>query len=265
MQKVVMVNPKWEKGYIEKFLVVPMRCVRIVPIHHYDPNILSHVQYATVGDYIFRIRHFLNSNKVEEDQFMVTSQHCLIKPKNLTITREISNHLDAIRNPKFNMFSIIEGANMSIHEQFDCDIASRTKFLRPLQYVDPEMFDYIVSNLEFSRDMDCDIDWRGAANLPQWLNNRERLVIDNNDQTVVHTSEHWLLIHKDGSITFPDLAPTKGARINYETQRTLEVYKAAPTAMPTGVYRAIKITIGANPVGSDMKGISWNIYQRNKS
>lgn len=265
MQKVVMVNPKWDKGYIEKYLVVPMRCERIVPIHHYDPNILSHVQYAGVGDYIFRIRHFLETNTFEETQVLVTSEQCLIKPTNLTITSEIARYLEALRDSTFKLFSIIKGANMSVYELFDCSIDKRTSFLQPLRLVDPEMFDYVIANLEYSRNIDCEIDWKTAASLPRWLNNRERLVVDVEDKSVLHTSEHWLLFHKDGTVTFPELTPTKGAKIAHESRRTLEVYKAAPVAMPDTVHRAIKITIGANPVGTDMRGVSWNLYQRNKS
>ena len=265
MQKVIMVNPNWGKGYIDRLLVVPAHCKYIVPVNKYDPILLSHIQYANVGDYIFRVRHFIKTGTRKENQYLVLSDNDLVTPKNLTITDEIAGHLEELRNPPQLMFSIFKGIDMSIHEMFDCDIASRKKFLTPLKLVDEEMFDFIVDNLQFSRDLDCDINWAGAAKLPRWLNQRERLVIDADGKSLIHTSEHWLLFHENGIVTFPELESTKGAKVDGTTQRTLEVFTAAPHPMPSDVHMAIKITIGANPVGDTMKGISWNLYKRNIS
>ena len=264
MQKVIMVNPKWDRGIIDKMLVVPLHCNYITPIHHYDVNLLSHVQYAAQGDYVFRARHYLDSDTVELEQYLVCTDTRLIKSKELTITDNISIYLDELQKRDTVLFSIFKGIDMSIHEMFDCDIESRKNFLTPLRFVDDEMYQFIISELQFSRELDCDTEWNGAVKLPRWLNSRERLVINNAGETVLHTSEHWMLFHEDGSVTFPDLDPTKGAKISQESQRTLEVYTAAPVPLPETTVKAIKITIGANPVGETMRGVSWNLYKRKK-
>jgi hypothetical protein len=59
----------------------------------------------------------------------------------------------------------------------------------------------------------------------------------------------------------PELAPTKGARIDANSQRTLEIFTAAPKPMPEDVVQAMKITIGVNEIEGDLCGISINLYK----
>ena len=75
MQRVVMVNPNWEKGFIDKFLVCDLSLNNVEPIYRLDPEHLSHTQYAVSGNHLIRIRHCLTSNTLSEDVFLINQPH----------------------------------------------------------------------------------------------------------------------------------------------------------------------------------------------
>ena len=46
MQRVIMVRPDWEKGFIDKFLVCDLSLKKVEQIFPFDVDNLSHTQYA---------------------------------------------------------------------------------------------------------------------------------------------------------------------------------------------------------------------------
>lgn len=267
MQKVVMVRPDWEKGYIDKNLVCPMDLKTVKPVT-FDPELLSHVQYLEDSDYLFTVRYYLNGKKTDENTYFVANN---LKPLKvctvLTISPLVEDYLTSIRNPDYNLFSILKGVNMSEAKTFDCRIKTVARFLEPLAAIDPDMYEFIKSELSASYGADCPITWGRAAKLPTWLNVRERLLTKEDGSTVKHTSEHWLLFHEDGSVTFPNIPPTKGAHIDVSTKRTIAVYNNPPFALPEDVIKAVKITLGVNTYehperGEELGGVALKLYKK---
>lgn len=260
MQRVVMVRPNWEKGYIDKFLVCDLGFKEVAPILPLNPEHLSHIQYVTTGNHLIRIRHHLDSNTLSEDVYLVNHPNP-IKVRKPRIGERVEKYLTILRNKEHKLFSILGGLDEMTKVQFDCPQNLVKRFLTPVKTVDEEMYDFICDQLKYSKSEDCPTTWGTATKKPKWLNVRERLSVNADGTSANHISEHWVLLYANGKAAMPDLAPTKGARIDAATQRTLETYSAPPQPMPDDVVRAIKITIGVNEIESNLRGISLKLYQ----
>lgn len=260
MRRVVMVRPNWEKGYIDKFLVCDLGLKEVATIFPLDPENLSHTQFASPGNHLIRIRHCLVTNTLSEEVYLVNHPNP-IKVKKPRIGEGVEKYLTLLRNKEHKLFSILGGLDEMTKVKFDCPQNLVKRFLTPVKTVDEEMYDFICSQLKYSKSEDCPTTWGTATKKPKWLNVRERLSVNADGSSANHISEHWVLISASGKVAMPDLAPTKGARIDAATQRTLETYSAAPQPMPDDVVRAIKITIGVNEIESDLCGISLKLYQ----
>ena len=260
MQKVVMVRPNWDKGYIDKFLVCDLGLKRVMDIYPVDSEHLSHIQYAAIGNHLIRIRHCLKTNTLSEDVYLVSSPTPIIVKK-AKYGEAVQKQVEVLRNKEHKLFSILGGLNEMTKVEFDCPQKLVKRFLTPVKTVDEEMYDFICSQLKYSRREDCPTTWGASAKLPKYLNVRERLSVNADGTTANHVSEHWLLIYADGRTEMPELAPTKGARIDANSQRTLEIFTAAPKPMPEDVVQAMKITIGVNEIEGDLCGISINLYK----
>lgn len=260
MQRVIMVRPDWEKGFIDKFLVCDLSLKKVEQIFPFDVDNLSHSQYAVPGNHLIRIRHCLTSNTLSEDVFLINQPH----PHKITkakIGEEVEKYLKLLRNKEHKLFSILGGLNEMTKIEFDCPQNLVKRFLAPVKTVDEEMYNFICGELKYSRSEDCPTTWGAANKKPKWLNVRERLSVNADGTTANHISEHWVLIYAHGRVEMPDLDPTKGARIDASTQRTLETFSAPPKPMPDDVVQAIKITIGVNEVDSLLRGVSLKLYK----
>ena len=106
MQRVVMVNPNWEKGFIDKFLVCDLSLNNVEPIYRLDPEHLSHTQYAVSGNHLIRIRHCLMNNTLSEDVFLINypHPHKIMKAK---IGEGVENILNSCetKNTNYSLFS----------------------------------------------------------------------------------------------------------------------------------------------------------------
>lgn len=260
MQKIVMVRPDWDKGIVEKFLVCTLSLDSVVKIHPFDPEHLSHIQYAEPGNHLIRIRHHLATNTLSEDIFLISYPKPITVNSKAKIGKEVQEHLQALRSKEHKLFSIFRGVDMT-PDEFDCPVRTVRRLLAPLKKADAEMYAFICQELEFSKASDCVTTWSTAGKKPKWLNTRERLVTDAAGDSVIHTSEHWLLIHADGEATMPDLEPTRGAHVDHETQRTLKTYNAPPMPIPDTVVKAVKITIGVNDVDGVLRGVALKMYR----
>lgn len=260
MQRVVMVRPNWEKGYIDKFLVCDLSLENVIDIFPFDTEHLSHTQYAATGNHLIRIRHCLVNNTLSEDVYLINEPRPH-KVRKANIGEGVEKYLKLLRNKEHKLFSILGGLNEMSKIEFDCPRNVVRSFLAPVKTADEEMYDFICGELPYSRREDCIISWGTASKKPKWLNVRERLSVNADGTTANHISEHWVLIYADGSAEMPDLDPTKGARIDAATQRTLETFSAPPKPMPVDVVQAIKITIGVNEVNGKLRGISLKLYK----
>lgn len=261
MQRVVLVNPDWKKGYVDKFLVCDLPTDTVLPIKSLDTELLAHTQEAPIGSHLIRIRQNLKDNTLSEQIFIVGHPKPILVRSTVEPGEVVEAYLKDMRDKQLKLFSIFRGNKMTQLE-FDCPVGNVNRFLAPLKAADKEMYDFIYGELKYSKKSDCDTSWGKAGKLPKWLNVRERLVTDNDSNTVLHTSEHWLLIHAGGRVELPELAPTKGARINHETQRTIAVYNAAPTPVADDVIKAVRITIGVNYVDDKLRGIALKLYRK---
>lgn len=268
-QRVVMVNPDWKRGFVDKFLVCrpgsgllagKIYVDEVVPITNFSIDDLTHTQIAYTGDYLIRIRHSLNDDTLSENVFLINEPKLVHVSSKFTLGPKVREYIDVLKNKEIKLFSMLGGLE-EMKPVFDCSMRLVKRFLAPMSQVDNEMYEFILDELKYSKDIDCPVTWGMAAKKPQWLTVRERLVTDSDGNTANHTSEHWLLIHKNGDVTMPELEPTKGAHIDLESQRTLKIYNAAPQPMPDTVYRAVKITIGVNEVDGLLRGVALKLYK----
>lgn len=260
MQRVVMVRPNWEKGFIDKFLVCSLNMNEVSKIYPFDPEHLSHFQYAYTGDHLIRIRHHLDSSKLSEDIFLVNDPKPVCVNSKIKIGAEVEKYLSQMRESDTKLFSIFRGTEMT-QVEFDVPHKLVKSFLAPLRMVDEEMYDFIICELKYSKAADCPVTWGYSSKKPKWLNVRERLSVRKDGTTVNHISEHWVLFFNDGRVTMPDLEPTKGAQIDAASQRTVKVFNTPPQPMPDDVVKAIKITIGVNEVDELLRGIALKLYR----
>lgn len=258
--QVMMCKPNWEKGYIDKHLITDLQLEEICPILPMDAELMSHIQLATTGCHLIRVRHYLDSNKVDLSVHLITSPKPLTIKKKLPMSEKVKSFVEAMLVPENKLFSMFRGIDMSHQENFDADVDLVKGVILPLALVDKEMYDFIIEELAFSKA--SDLPTVTSSKKPKWLNARERLITDEEGYSIQHVSEHWLLFYPDGKVEFPTLKPTKGAHIKHKTQRLVETYTNPPEPMPDAVVKAVKITIGVTPVNEQMRGIAWKIYHR---
>lgn len=261
------IKPDWDNGIIQKRVAISFATECFIPFKKFDPEKMTHFQEVMSGDFLFIATYNLKTSKVSTQLIRllpsgksVTYRDLNIDPVGMGLVFE---KIKDVRNIMFSDFgSYIELGNLEMNN-FDVKdpLLYREVLLHHLEKADPEMFQYVLDELSFSFTKDLPLEWDKALRLPKWLNNRSRLVTDPEGRTVKHTSEHWLLIHASGEVTFPDLEPTKGAQISAESGRTVKMFNATPQAMPDDVTFAVKIVLGANPVDDKMRGVSWILYR----
>lgn len=265
---VPLITREWDKGYVDKFLVLN-KDNEVKNIMPYSLKRATPTQYGHVGDTLIRVRHFLTHDEIHEDHFTLDSQTSMVSRskhsrKNLPVP--IKACITLMRDPAFKVIPILPTV-YNMNPKFDCSIPRKSRFIKALDRVDPEMYAFIVGQLQYSRNEDTPSDWRSGKvqPLPQFMNVRERLVVDNekDDNTISHSSQHWLLWMEDGTIQW-DGAPTatSGAKVDASTGKTLKVYNDAPKPLPKNVKRALKITLGLHSVEKEMLGVGWSMYSK---
>lgn len=272
LRKVFLIGNNWSKGYIDKQLVVDYDG-GVSAISSLDYDNLSATQSIAVGSKIIRVRHMTDSDEILEDHFLVdsdTTMKSCSKVSRKTLTDNVKNCISHMRNPKFKMFATYLPGECMQRNKYDCNIHRKARFIRPLQDIDPEMYEFIVNELKRSYNSDTPSDWRSTRckPLPEVLNSKERLVIDsaNSDDTVAHTSQHWLLYMQDGSIQWDsEPYPTSGGIVDVVTGKTVKIHTNSPRPIPTGVRRAVKITIGIHHEGEALVGVAWSIFDSGKA
>ena len=135
MQKVVMVRPNWDKGYIDKFLVCDLGLKRVMDIYPVDSEHLSHIQYAAIGNHLIRIRHCLKTNTLSEDVYLVSSPTPIIVKK-AKYGEAVQKQVEVLRNKEHKLFSILGGLNEMTKVEFDCPQKLVKRFLTPVKTVD---------------------------------------------------------------------------------------------------------------------------------
>ena len=262
---IMCVNPNWKDGVIVKRVALTVNG-DIIPFT-YNLEKLSHMQFIRNGEYLFSARQNLHTNKVTTD---ITSIHSgrSIACTSLPGRAYLQNLFDYISNPTKMLFSdfndyvdlsYLGGPNVKVK---DYKVYTGGLLFRLGLAGDVDMMEYIIMQLPHSRKEDLPMNWRNATPLPKVLNVRERLTTAVDGTTVTHQSEHWLLSHKDGRNTFPDLEPTKGAHISAVTSRTLKIYDSAPTPIPDDVVYAVKFIVGARIEEGEALGVSWTLYRK---
>lgn len=263
-KQVVLVDPNWVTGIVTKRLVINVHGDKIKPISYFSAEKMTHVQMLESEDILYTYKFNMLTGKAVEslERYLIHSKS--YNMNNSSIRKAITQYTDHLKDPKHLLFSNYPNFLdlEHIHMQDIKNLNSYVKLIAKLEEVDPEMFHFIVDQLQYSKRNDLPLIWKAAGRLPLWLNNRSRLVTNQKNETVGHTSEHWLLFHKDGSVTFPELEPTKGAHISAETGRIIEVYNNPPLPMPDTAKRAIKIVLGDHAFEGRMVGVSWTLYTR---
>lgn len=236
------------------------------PWEKYRPDWASHIQKVSVGDRIYEVRLDARSGLLKQQVILVNKNGKGVNQGMLRADDINSGLIIGGMTNKLNLMysNFNEYINhLEIRTMIE-DTKPYEEFLNPLKEVDEEMYSYIIEQLHYSSPTHTPLEWQQSIRLPHWMNTRSRLVTDADGKTVKHTSEHWLLFHRDGTVTFPELEPGRGAHISAETQKTLKMYNAVPLAMPDTVVKAIKILIGANIINDETKGVAWTLYRRNK-
>lgn len=261
--KVLMTRPMWDKGFIDKNVVVRIGSKELTDVI-YDVQSLSHVQNVSSGEVVITVRHYLDGSPSKEHahQYMPRGGKLVAFKQAYTPTN--SNAIIADHRCRENaMFSIYGEGRMLFSDDFNCNVKESSKFISKLKAIDEELYDFIVANFAYSYAKNVPRGWKiGSKPLPEFIHVRERLTTADDGCTINHTSDHWLLIDAKGNATLVDGDPTYGARIQASSGRTLEVYNNAPKPMPSNVVKAIRITIGALPINGVMKGISWTLYSK---
>lgn len=265
-RRILTLNPDWSKGFIDKFLVVRFNndIAKVEPMCMHK---LSHIQHANPGDVLIRVRHQVDGSYIHEDHFFLDSPTTMISRVKKTrdkLSNEIKQCIIAMRDPVNRMFSYLPGTNMD-DIVFDCNVPRKARFIKVLERLDKEWYQFVVEQLSSSRNDDTPGDWRSSKlkPIPQFMNIRERLVVESeaSDITVSHTSQHWLLFMEDGTTAWqPDAPATAGAMIDASTGKTIKVFSSAPVPMPKNVKRAIKFTVGLHPHNGKMVGVGWVLY-----
>ena len=266
-RKVPLVSLDWSNGYLDKFLVIT-RDYDIRPIAPPDVDKLAPTQQGFVGDILIRVRHMLNSDIILEDHYLLDSPTTWASR-----TKRARNSLPVIvkaciaemRDPANKMIPALPKVATMEQIKYDCNVTRKARFIKVLERADAEMYKFIVEQLKYSRNDETPGDWRSSKvrPLPTFLNIRDRLVVDSNDNnnTVSHTSQHWLLMMEDGTLVWDiSASPTSGAVIDSATGKTIKVYNDAAKPLPSGVKRAIKFTIGLHYDNGEMLGVGWSLY-----
>lgn len=267
-RKVAMINPNWDKGYIDKHMVVDYDgCIR--PMGDFCLVNLTAYQELRVGDRLIRIRHMLKTHDVLEDHFLIDAEKTMVscsKVSRKKLSDNVKLCITYMRDPAFKMFPThLPGEIMEL-KKYDCNVSRKARFISVLDTVDPEMYNFILEQLKYSYNSDTPADWRSSRcrPLPKVLNSRERLTVDSskNNETIAHTSQHWLLIMHDGSVQWDnDPTPTSGGVVDVITGKTLTTHTAPARPIPSGVKRAVKITIGLHHDKDKLVGVGWSIYE----
>lgn len=258
----------WVNGTATKKIVVDNLTRNFRMPIYYDADHCSYYFKALPNDFIITFKYCLRrlcklSTKVKQwmgngtqvlfDKFRqpIFDEHLhkyLINPENALFP-----HIDALSSTKVaHMFDGIKLKKKV--ERFLTEIGYKAQ--------DHEMYDYILRNLPFTYSKDLRIHWGRATRLPTKLHINERCVIRKDGSTVSHLSDHWVLIDKNGKKTLFEGEPTDGVLIDGDSGRTIEVYSKVPVNVPKNILKAVKITIGCNPVEGDMRGISIMSYRR---
>ena len=265
---VPLISRDWDKGYVDKFLVIT-GSNEIKKIMPFSLKRATPTQYGHVGDTLIRVRHFLTHDEIHEDHFMLDANATMVSRNKRTrakLPTLVKACIALMRDPAYKVVPVLPMV-CDMNPKFDCSIPRKSRFIKALDRVDPEMYAFIVEQLKYSRNEDTPSDWRSGKvqPLPQFMNVRERLVVDNekDDNTLSHSSQHWLLWMEDGTIQWDkDLVATSGAKVDASTGKTLKVFSDAPKPLPTNVRRALKIPLGLHNVDNALVGVGWSMYSK---